>query len=157
MPYKTNKGTDQPAHLCSLISTFVVPCLEYNIYTCCIQSFKTLARFCSWASWFESYPVANPRRHVFVWRESFGVYMVGVILKTTTDNRQIKLQVLQKIQFCFLIFVTILFSGLNKTNRYVVQVLHMILFLSRSMTKPTKWRVCPAKTQISRSESLLGT
>ena len=28
MPYANNKGTDQPAHLCSLISTFVVRCLD---------------------------------------------------------------------------------------------------------------------------------
>ena len=28
MPYANNKGTDQPAHLCSLISTFVVPTLD---------------------------------------------------------------------------------------------------------------------------------
>ena len=28
MPYVNNKGADQPAHLCSLISTFVVHCLD---------------------------------------------------------------------------------------------------------------------------------
>ena len=27
LPYSNNKGPDQPAHLCSLISTFVVSCL----------------------------------------------------------------------------------------------------------------------------------
>ena len=27
MPYVKNKGADQPAHLCSLISTFLVRCL----------------------------------------------------------------------------------------------------------------------------------
>ena len=28
MPYANNKGVDQPVHLCSLISTFVVCCLD---------------------------------------------------------------------------------------------------------------------------------
>ena len=28
MPYANNKGADQPAHLCSLISAFVVRCLD---------------------------------------------------------------------------------------------------------------------------------
>ena len=28
MPYRKNKGADQPAHLCSLISAFVVRCLD---------------------------------------------------------------------------------------------------------------------------------
>ena len=31
MPYKNNKGTDQPAHPHSLISTFVVRCLDSKI------------------------------------------------------------------------------------------------------------------------------
>ena len=28
MPYANNKGSDQSTHLCSLISVFVVPCLD---------------------------------------------------------------------------------------------------------------------------------
>ena len=32
MPYANNKGTDQPAHPCSLISTFVVHCLDSLIH-----------------------------------------------------------------------------------------------------------------------------
>ena len=32
----------------------------YNTYSSCIQNFKTLASFCSWAGWLESYLVANP-------------------------------------------------------------------------------------------------
>ena len=31
MPYANNKGADQPAHLRSLISTFVVRCLDSRI------------------------------------------------------------------------------------------------------------------------------
>ena len=32
MPYANNKGADQPAHPRSLISAFVVRCLDSNIY-----------------------------------------------------------------------------------------------------------------------------
>ena len=39
----------------------------YNSYTCYIQSFKTLASFCSWPGWAESYLLANPWRYVFPW------------------------------------------------------------------------------------------
>ena len=69
MPYANNKGANQPALLCSLISTFVVRCLDSMIYilTCFIQSFKILASFFTWAGWFESYQVENPQRHVFTW------------------------------------------------------------------------------------------
>ena len=31
---------------------------------------KILASLCSWAGWFECYPVANFRRHIFAWRGS---------------------------------------------------------------------------------------
>ena len=40
------------------------------MYTCYIQQFKFLASNCSWAGWFESYLVENPRRHVFALRGS---------------------------------------------------------------------------------------
>ena len=66
MPYANNKGADQPAHPRSLISTFVVRCLD-SMYTCYIQRFKILASVCSWARWFVSYDVKNPRRNVFAW------------------------------------------------------------------------------------------
>ena len=42
MPH-ANKGADQPAHLHSLISTFVVQCLDSIISTCYSRNFKTLA------------------------------------------------------------------------------------------------------------------
>ena len=54
MPYANNKGADQPAHP-----------------NWCMQSFKVLASFCSWAGWFESYLVENPQRHVFAWCGSY--------------------------------------------------------------------------------------
>ena len=39
--------------------------------TCYTQSFKILASFCSWASWFEAYLFENPQRHVSAWCGSF--------------------------------------------------------------------------------------
>ena len=56
MPYVNNKGADQPALPRSLISVFVVRCLD----TCWSRNFKTLASLCSWADRFESYLVENP-------------------------------------------------------------------------------------------------
>ena len=40
---------------------------QYDMYTCCIQSFVILASFCSWAGWFVPYLVENPRRYIFAW------------------------------------------------------------------------------------------
>ena len=43
MPYANNKGTDQPAHPCSLISTFIFRCLDSIIPLLDIaKNFKTL-------------------------------------------------------------------------------------------------------------------
>ena len=55
LSYTNNKGADQPAHPRSLISTFVVRCLD-SIY---IRNFKHLASFCGCAGRFESYLVEN--------------------------------------------------------------------------------------------------
>ena len=66
MPYANNKGADQPAHPHSLISTFVVCCLDSIISLASIFANSWLA-FCSWAGRFESYLVANPQRQVFSW------------------------------------------------------------------------------------------
>ena len=47
-PCANNKGADQPVHARSLISTFVVHCLDSMICTLAIfQSFKILASFFS--------------------------------------------------------------------------------------------------------------
>ena len=42
MPYANNKGADQPAHPRSLISTFVVRCLDSMI---CILAISEVSRF----------------------------------------------------------------------------------------------------------------
>ena len=41
------------------------------MYICSFQSFRILVCFCSWAGWFESYLVENPRRHIFAWCGSY--------------------------------------------------------------------------------------
>ena len=70
MLYANNKGADQPAHPCSLISTFVVRCLDSIISLVSSSNFKILARLRSWAGWFECYLVANSWRYIFAWRGS---------------------------------------------------------------------------------------
>ena len=60
MPYANNKGADQPAHPRSLISAFVVRCLDSIIPLVSIRNFKPLPSFCDCAGRFESTLVANP-------------------------------------------------------------------------------------------------
>ena len=77
--YAINKGADQPAHLCSLISTFVIHCL-CNTYSYYIPNSKPLASLCISADRFESYLVANPKDRfshdvaLYVWQQKcFGI------------------------------------------------------------------------------------
>ena len=59
--YANNKGADQPAHPRSLISAFVIHCLDSIIPPVFyIHKFKPSASLCSWADWFESNLVKNP-------------------------------------------------------------------------------------------------
>ena len=62
MPYANNKGTDQPAHPHSLISAFVVCCLDRIIPLLAIAkiSRRGLASLISLAGRVESYLVGNP-------------------------------------------------------------------------------------------------
>ena len=57
MPTANNKGADQPAHPRSLISTFVVHCLDGTIFLDSISEISS--RGCT--GWFVSYLVANPK------------------------------------------------------------------------------------------------
>ena len=61
MLYANNKGADQPAHPCSLISAFVVHCLDSIIPLVSISEISSLylASVAAQAV-FESYLVANP-------------------------------------------------------------------------------------------------
>ena len=58
MPYANNKGTDQPAHLRSQLSAFVVCCLDFK--TPVLAKSEKLASLCNWADRFDYYQVANP-------------------------------------------------------------------------------------------------
>ena len=60
MPYANNKGADQPARPRSLISAFVVRCLDSIIPLLAIAEISILASLISWAGRFESTLVANP-------------------------------------------------------------------------------------------------
>ena len=77
-----NKGADQPAHSCSLISAFVVRCLDSIISLDSIAEISRLASLCSWAGQFESDQVGNSRRHVFSWRGSYRYVMLFGVMKT---------------------------------------------------------------------------
>ena len=65
MSYANNKGTDQPAHPRSLISTFVVRCLDSIISLDSTAEISTLASFCGCGGWFVSCLVGNSQRHIF--------------------------------------------------------------------------------------------
>ena len=56
---------------------------QYNTYTCYmyIQNIKTLASLCSWAGWFESYLVANPKERFS--RDKAHLVWVGLWLRVT--------------------------------------------------------------------------
>ena len=66
MSNANNKSADQPAHLLSLISTFVVCYLDSIIPLVSISKTSILACLCSWAGWFESYLVTNPKTDFLV-------------------------------------------------------------------------------------------
>ena len=67
MPNANNKGAFQSPHLRSLISTFVVRCLDSMIYMQ-YPNFRTLAGLYSWAGNFVYYLVANPEdRFLVTW------------------------------------------------------------------------------------------
>ena len=60
LPYATNKAADQPAHPRSVISAFVVRCLDSIIhFSFYIRSFKPLSSFRGCAGRFESTLVSN--------------------------------------------------------------------------------------------------
>ena len=71
MSYVNKNGADQPAHPRSLISAFVVCCLEKYIYRFYSRNFKTLASFCGCAGRFVSGLVGNSRRYILSWWGSY--------------------------------------------------------------------------------------
>ena len=75
--YANNKGADQPAHLRSLISAFVVRCLDSIISLNSIAEISRLASFCGCAGRFVSGLVGNSQRHVLSCCGSFYIYMIA--------------------------------------------------------------------------------
>ena len=59
--HDNNKGTDQPGHLGSLISAFVIRFLENIMTPPARHSFNIVNSLRSRAGWFEPYLVVNPK------------------------------------------------------------------------------------------------
>ena len=70
MSYANNKGADQPAHSHSLISVFVICCLDGKLSLDSIAEISRLASFCGCTGRFVSGLVGNSRRHIFSCRGS---------------------------------------------------------------------------------------
>ena len=74
MPNANNEGTYQSADPCSVISVFIIRCLERIILVVVrleIQDSRYKGDFCSWAVWFESCLLAQLRMHVSSWCDWF--------------------------------------------------------------------------------------
>ena len=79
MPYAKNKGSDQPAHPRSPISTFVIRCLDSLISLVSISEISSLPSFCVCAGRFESYLVENPEDR-FSRDETHIIYCMSICL-----------------------------------------------------------------------------
>ena len=88
MPYANNTDADQPAHLCSLISTFVVRCLYHKVQYLHLLNpkFKQLACLHSLVDRFESYLVTDLQRQVFSWRGS--IHLSGTQNRSSIRGRK---------------------------------------------------------------------
>ena len=75
MPYGNNKGADQPAHPHSLISTFVIRCLDSIIALVSISKISSLYLPSVAAQASLHLPWLQRRRQVSLWR-FYGVYSV---------------------------------------------------------------------------------
>ena len=82
MSYANSKGADQPAHPCSLISAFVVRCLDSVISLVSVTKISSLMLASVTAGQFESDLVGNSRRHVFSWRH----FLSQAIKRTLQHN-----------------------------------------------------------------------
>ena len=84
--YENNKGADRPVSPHSLISTFVVRCLDSIISLDSIVEISRLASFCGCAGRFVSGLIGNSQRHVLSCRGSY-VYGYGCPTKDRTGTR----------------------------------------------------------------------
>ena len=87
MSYANNKGADQPAHLHSLISVFVVRCLDSIISRFYSQNFKTLASFCGCADRFASVLVRNSWRQVLSYFGSAWKFILLTVYSRLLDKK----------------------------------------------------------------------
>ena len=85
MTYANNKGGDQPAHLCSLISTFVVHCLDSIIPQVSISKISSLylASVAAQASLCLTW--RKPQRQVFSWRGSNYAFTAHLLMSVWTS------------------------------------------------------------------------
>ena len=93
MLYASNEGVDQPVHLRSLISAFVVHYLDSIISMLAKYKISRLASLCSWAGWFESYLDTNSRRQVFSWHGSDSIWAgpcVNRVVITQANSKKVK-------------------------------------------------------------------
>ena len=133
MAYVNNIGTNQPAYPHSLISTFVVHCLDSMVPVLIKSRFSRLASLCGWAGRFESYLVATDRRQVFSRHGSFYVCayvcvhacLVFASLWTTTSTFQSHLSsIMRNLSY-----------AICKQQRRRSGILHELLHLDRIKRK----------------------
>ena len=78
--FANSKSADQPAHLRRLISTFVIHLLESIISRLATSKISIfLANLCSWAGWFESHIIGNPKDKFSWFKAHFMMCMNPVI------------------------------------------------------------------------------
>ena len=92
MLYANNKGADQPAHLRSLISTFVVPCLDSIIPLVSISEISSLYRASVAAQASMFYIVATPEDR-FSCDEAHLILRTAMILNEPRHDKTNKMSV----------------------------------------------------------------
>ena len=92
--FANNTGADQPVHPRSLISAIVIRFLESIISRLCYErNFNFLASLCSWAGWFETRFVGNPkdrlsRRGTF--RYIFDINLISSSHRTASRSSKLR-------------------------------------------------------------------
>ena len=106
LPYANNKGADQPAHPRSLISAFVVRCLD-NTSSFYIQNCKPLASLCGCAGRFESYLVETPEDRFSRYEAQLGLFSFITQNGTLDKSFTIQIKLSPTLSVYFLEYFTI--------------------------------------------------
>ena len=130
MPLANNKGADQPVHPHSLISAFVVRCLDSIISIVFIFQISRLYLASIAKQTGLSYLVKSPKTGFLEMRL---IYETGKEYKHQDRHQHASDKPRRQ-----------LFS-----SRWPPTIINKANQISRIVTKPTKWHVRPAKTQIS--------